>query len=291
LAVIAREDQNAMNRSARNSILCPNCRKLISGDEPRCPFCGIQTPGSLWRNNPLTRHWGSGQGLVQTILYVNIGMFLFSLVLVPKRIGLGLNPLHLFSPDQNSLALLGATGTWLVRGSTGWWTLLTANYLHASAMHIAFNMLALYQISALITQLYGPYRYFIIYTCSGVLGFLVSLLAGIALTIGASAALCGLIGSALYYGKNRGGLFGNAVYQQVGGWALGILFFGFMVPSINNWAHIGGMAGGILVGMLLGYSEKTRETATHRLLAGGCMVATVLALAWGVLRGFSTWIS
>ena len=49
-----------MNRSSRNSILCPSCRKLISEDEPICPFCGLQTPGSRWKNNPLTRGWDPG---------------------------------------------------------------------------------------------------------------------------------------------------------------------------------------------------------------------------------------
>lgn len=274
-----------MAQPSRNSILCPNCRKLISRDVPQCPYCGIVSPGSRLRNNPLTRNWGSGEKLVQVILYVNIGMYLFSLLLNPGKMGFGFNPFSMLSPSAGSLTILGATGTRMLHQTAGWWTLLSANYLHGSAMHILFNMLALYQISPLITQLYGPYRFFIIYTLSGVLGFLISYFAGIQLTIGASAALCGLIGAAIYYGRNRGGLFGNAVYRQVGGWALMILFFGFMVPGINNWAHIGGMAAGALSGMLLGYLEKNRENATHRLLAGVCAMATVLALAWGVLRG------
>jgi rhomboid protease GluP len=279
-----------MNKPARNSILCPNCRKLISEDEARCPFCGIQTPGSRWKNNPLTRGWGSGETLVRAILYTNIGMYLLSLLLNPGSMGLGFNPLGLLSPDQNGLAALGATGTLLMNRSAGWWTLLSANYLHGSALHIFFNLMALYQISPLISQLYGPYRYFIIYTLSGMAGFWASYLVGIPLTIGASAALCGLIGAALYYGKSRGGLFGQAIYKQIGGWALSILLFGFVVPGINNWAHIGGMAAGAFVGLLLGYHERARETVFHRLLAGGCALATILALLWGVVRGLLYWV-
>ncbi|MDA8141305.1 MAG: rhomboid family intramembrane serine protease [Desulfobacteraceae bacterium] len=279
-----------MNRPVRNSIICPNCRKLISIDEPRCPFCGIQAPGSRWKNNPLTRGWGSGEQLIKIILYVNIGMYVLSLLLVPRRIGFGFNPFGLLSPNSESLAILGATGTWLMHRTSGWWTLLAANYLHGSAMHILFNMLAFYQLAPLVTQLYGPYRFFIIYTGSGVLGFLLSYFAGIPITIGASAALCGLIGAAIYYGKHRGGLFGNAIYRQVGGWALGVLVFGIMVPQVNNWAHVGGMISGALIGMLLGYIEKSRETATHKMMAGVCAAATALALAWGVLRGILVWV-
>jgi rhomboid protease GluP len=279
-----------MNKPARNSILCPNCRKLISEDEARCPFCGIQTPGSRWKNNPLTRGWGSGETLVRVILYTNIGLYLFSLLLNPGRMGFGFNPLGLLAPDAESLRWLGAAGTWQMNHTDGWWTLLTASYLHGSALHIIFNLIALHQLSPLIAQLYGPYRFFTIYTLSGVAGFWISYLVGIPLTIGASAALCGLIGAALYYGKSRGGLFGQAIYKQIGGWALSILLFGFLVPGINNWAHIGGMAAGGLFGLLLGYDEKIRETVVHRLIAGACALATVLALFWGIVRGLLYWV-
>ncbi len=278
-----------MNKPARNSILCPNCRKLISEDESRCPFCGIQTPGARWRNNALTRGWGTGETMIKAILYINIGLYVFSLLLNPGRMGLGFNPLGMLSPDTDSIRWLGAAGTWQMSRAGGWWTLLTANYLHGSALHIIFNLMALHQLSPLIAQLYGPYRFFAIYTLSGVAGFWISYLVGIPLTIGASAALCGLIGAAIYYGKSRGGLFGQVIYKQIGGWALSILIFGFVVPGINNWAHIGGMAAGAFFGLLLGYTERSRETLSHRLLAGGCALATILALLWGVLRGFIFW--
>jgi len=274
-----------MNRSTRKSILCPNCRKLISEDETICPFCGLQSPGSRWKNNPLTRGWGSGEKLIRIIIGTNIGIYLLSWLLHPSMMRGGFNPLHLFAPDPSSLAAMGATGTLLMNATHGWWTLLSANYLHGSVLHIFFNMLALYQIGPLVAPLYGAYRFFAIYTLSGIIGFWISYVAGIPLTIGASAALCGLIGAALYYGKSRGGLFGQAIYKQVGGWAIFIILFGFMIPGINNWAHIGGMAGGALCGLLMSYNERSRETMVHRLIAGGCMVATALALMWGVFNG------
>lgn len=279
-----------MNRPSRNSILCPSCRKLISSDEKRCPYCGILTPGSKLRNNPFARHWGNGEQLVKMIIYVNIAMYLLSLLLNPRMTGMGFNPLNILSPSIDSLAALGATGAWLANKTQGWWTLVTANYLHGSILHIVFNLFALYQISPLISQLYGPYRYFIIFTFSGVIGFWISILAGVEITIGASAALCGLIGAALYFGKSRGGPFGQAVYKQIGGWALSILILGFLFPRINNWAHIGGMAAGALAGLLLGYREKRRETTVHRRLAIGLVMVTALTLAWGVLRGVVFWI-
>ncbi len=277
-----------MNRPARKSLLCPNCRKLISTDESRCPYCGIATPGARWKNNPLTRGWGSGQRLMRAIIFINIGMYLISLMISSSVLRSGFNPLSFLSPSTDGLAVMGATGTYLM-GKTGWWTLISANYLHGGALHIFFNMMALNQIGPLIIQLYGAYRFFSIFTLSGAAGFFISYLAGVPITVGASAALCGMIGAALYYGKNRGGLFGQTVYKQVGGWAISILLFGFLVPQVNNWAHIGGMVVGGLMAMALGYSEKTREGLGHRVLAGACMVITVLVLLFSVFRGFLFW--
>jgi len=278
-----------MNQPHRKSMLCPNCRKLISTDEPRCPFCGIQTPGSRLKNNPLTRGWGSGEHLVHIIIYANVAMFILSLLISKNVMHGGFNPLTMISPTTRGLAVLGATGSWMVR-DVGWWTLVTANYLHGSILHIFFNMMAFYQIAPLVTRLFGTYRFFAIYTISGIAGFLISYLMGVPITVGASAALCGLIGAAIYYGKSRGGLFGQAVYKQIGGWALGIILFGFMIPQINNSAHIGGMVFGALCAFALGYNEKRREGMAHRILAAACMAVTILTLLWSVFRGLSYWL-
>ncbi len=278
-----------MQRSNRKSILCPNCRKIISTDESRCPHCGIATPNARWKNNPLTRGWGSGRQLVRVILFVNIGMYLFSLLISKSVMSSGLNPLGMLSPSTRAIAEMGATGTLLIK-ELGWWTLISANYLHGSAMHIFFNMMALNQIAVLIIQLYGVYRFFAFFTIGGIGGFLVSYVMGVPITIGASAALCGLIGAALYYGKSRGGSFGQMVYRQIGGWAIGIIIFGFLVPQVNNAAHIGGMLAGALTAALLGYNEKNREGVAHRTIAGACMIVTVPVLLWSLFRGLSYWL-
>ena len=103
--------------------------------------------------------------------------------------------------------------------------------------------------------------------------------------IGASAALCSLIGALLYYGKSRGGTYGKNIFSQIGGWAIGIGIFGFMIPGINNWGHGGGMLVGALLGYFLGYAEKKRERFWHKILAMGCLAATTLVLLWSCLNG------
>jgi rhomboid protease GluP len=275
----------------RQSILCPKCRKLISKDEPRCPYCGIRRPGAWWKNKFNIR----GEDFpIRAILFINVGMYLISLLFNSRNLELSLNPLTVLSPDDRSLLLLGATGTLPILQMERWWTLITANYLHGNLLHIFFNMVAFRQLASFVLREYGPHRFVVLYTLTGIAGFWVSYLAAVPLTIGASAAVCGLIGASLYYGKSRGGVYGQAIYKQVGGWAIGIFVFGFLlsgisnwanVPSINNWAHGGGIAAGVILGFLLGYRERKQEMFWHRYLAFGCVLITVVALAWAIAIG------
>jgi rhomboid protease GluP len=274
-----------MTRDQRSSILCPNCKKLISADEPRCPHCGIARPGSRLKNNLFTRLFLGTDQIIKTIVFVNVGMYIISLLLGPWSSGFSMNPLSLLSPSNRSLLILGATGTVPIDRLHRWWTLISANYLHAGLLHILFNMIALRQIAPLVIREFGPHRMVILYFLTGIIGFLVSYLAGVELTIGASAAVCGLIGASLYYGKSRGGTYGQIIYRQIGAWALGIFIFGLLVPSINNWGHGGGMVAGAMLGFVLGYEEKRRERLFHRILAGFCMVATLLILLWAIGSG------
>jgi rhomboid protease GluP len=264
----------------RRSILCPNCKKLINQDEPRCPYCGIANPGAWWKNNIGARLFFGTDQLIKGIIYVNVALYLISLLLYPRSSGLSLNPLALLSPSNKGLLLLGATGTVPIDRLGRWWTLISANYLHGGVFHILFNMIAFRQIAPLVLQEYGINRMVILYTVSGAIGFFVSYLAGIPLTIGASAAICGLIGAILYYGKSRGGLYGQAIFKQIGGWAIGIFIFGLLMPGINNWGHGGGIIAGALLGMLLGYQEKARERLFQKVLSGAFIAVTALILLW-----------
>ena len=274
-----------MKNNQKNSILCPNCRRLISADEPSCPYCGIIRPGSRMKNNALSRISADGDRLIRLIIYTNIAMYVITLLFSPGFRHFSLNPLSMLSPGDRSLVLLGATGTIPIDRLHRWWSLIAANYLHGGILHIFFNMAALRQIAPLINREYGPYRMFAIYTIGGVTGFAASYVAGVSLTIGASAAVCALIGAALYYGKSRGGLYGQAIYRQIGGWAIGLFVFAFIIPGINNWGHGGGILGGVLLGFLLGYNEKTKERFHHRIIAGICMAATLITLGWAVISG------
>ena len=152
-------------------------------------------------------------------------------------------------------------------------------------------MLVLRQIGLLTIREFGINRMLLIYILSGMGGFLLSYLAGVSFTIGASAAICGLIGAMIYFGKVRGGVYGNLVYRQIGGWAIGLLIIGFL-PGINNWGHAGGFLTGVGLALLMGYQEKRRETYGHKALAGICVLVTAAILVWSAGFGvFYTYLS
>ncbi|MCP4341830.1 MAG: rhomboid family intramembrane serine protease [Desulfobulbaceae bacterium] len=273
------------NNNQKNSLLCPACRKLISRSAEVCPFCELKKPSSRFKNNIFMSGISDGDQLVTTIIAVNIVMFILSIVIDPRLGSLNFSPFNFLSPSNQSLLVLGSTGTIPVFQLDRWWSLMAANYLHGGLLHIVFNMLAIRQLAPLVIREFGINRTIILYTLGGVIGFLLSTLAGVRFTIGASAALCSLIGALLYYGKSRGGIYGQNIFSQIGGWALSIAVFGFMVPGINNWGHGGGMLAGALLGYLLSYTEKKREKFSHKVLAMICLAATCLILLWSCVNG------
>jgi rhomboid protease GluP len=213
-------------------------------------------------------------------------MYILSILFNPSEAGLSPNPLTFLSPAGSSLELLGATGLVPIQDYHRYWTLISANYLHGGILHIFFNMVALRQLASIVSREFGIYRMFAIYTLSGVFGYWISYLFGVFWTIGASASVCGLVGAILYYGKSRGGVYGKALYKQISMWAVFLFLFGFVVPGINNWGHGGGIIAGIGLGFLLGYREKRRENVFHKLLAGACVIVTLLVLVWAVSSAF-----
>jgi rhomboid protease GluP len=221
----------------------------------------------------------AGDWLVKSLISANVLYFALSLVLSSGAGGF-------LSPGQASLMLLGATGTYPMDHFGRYWTLISASYLHGGIIHLVFNLMALKQIAPQVSSEYGPSRMFSIYTMGGVIGYAVSYLAGVPFTIGASAAVCGLIGSLLYYGKSRGGAYGSSVYREVSGWVISLFIFGLMFPGINNWGHGGGIIGGIIVAALLGYNERRRENNFDHALALLCGLVTLCALGWAAMGAY-----
>lgn len=224
--------------------------------------------------------------VMKTIIYANVFMFIISLIYSGSSMIVSFNPFYAFTPSIDILNFLGASGRIPIEKFGAWWSLITANWLHGGLLHILFNMLALNTIAPLVIKEFGIFRMFTIYTLTGAAGFLLSYFGDVAITIGASAGLCGLIGAALYFGRSRGGQWGRMVYKQTSGWVVTLVLIGFLMPNINNWGHAGGLISGIFLGWALGYNEKREETLFDMFLAAAFALLTVLLLGKSVLHGF-----
>lgn len=272
-----------MGNNVKRAILCPGCGKLISADADACIHCGMKNPGRMGIHTALQKLFRGRIELVQFMIYFCIGLFVVSLLLDPGAILKVGSFYNLLSPSNVSLFLLGGTGDLALRHGR-WWTVITAIYLHGSLLHIFFNMLLLRQIGSLVQEVFGPARFLIIFTFSGVAGFILSNLLDGHLTIGASGSIFGLLGAMIYYGKARGGIFGDAIYRQLLIWAIVLFLFGLLSGTrVNNWAHLGGLAGGFISGSLFGYQEKRVETYRHRLLSGVLIGLTIIAFVMNLL--------
>ena len=266
----------------QRAILCPRCRRLVGSEEAVCSWCGTGRTAPWWQFMNWSRGALEGDWLVKAIVTANILFFAISLILSIKTGNTG----SFLSPGQTSLMLLGATGTYPIDHFGRYWTVVSANYLHGGILHLIFNLMALRQIAPLTSGEFGASRMFTIYTLGGVIGYIVSYRAGVSFTIGASAAVCSLIGALLYYGKSRGGAHGSSVYREVSGWVVSLFVFGLIFPGINNWGHGGGIIGGIIIAALVGYNERRRENRADQALALFCGLVTVGVLVWATVKAF-----
>jgi rhomboid protease GluP len=223
--------------------------------------------------------------VLKTILYTNVVLYIISLFFSGKAMHTSFNPFHALSPSIDALIFLGASGRLPIETYQAWGSLITANWLHGSLLHILFNMMALKTVAPLVMTEYGVFRMFSIYTISGAAGFLLSILGNVPLTIGASSGLCGLIGALLYFGKSRGGPWGQRVFQQTSGWIVSLALIGFLLPNINNWGHGGGLVGGMALGWLLRYNDQRQESTPDQILSVCLMGITALLLIRPVLQG------
>jgi rhomboid protease GluP len=169
---------------------------------------------------------------------------------------------------------LGASGSVPVFGLGWWWTIFSASWLHGSLLHILFNMLWVRQLAPATERLFGPGRMMLIYLVSGAAGFALSTVFGSPLTLGASAAIFGLLGALVRYGRRTGS---NAIGRQAWTWAGMLFIFGLLMPGIDNFAHFGGFVGGYLIAVWLDTLKP--EKTDH--LVGALIGLLVSAMAVG----------
>ncbi|MFL6264428.1 MAG: rhomboid family intramembrane serine protease [Thermoanaerobaculia bacterium] len=152
----------------------------------------------------------------------------------------------------------GANGSEVWAGQ--YWRLVTSMFLHDGWAHILLNGWALFQLGALLELLMGSPRMLLIYFASGIAGSLASATFTQQHSIGASGAIFGLLGALIAFLLRRRGALtpqGKSILMQLVGWAVINVFFGFSTPGIDNSAHLGGCAAGLLFGFVLPEPRRT----------------------------------
>ena len=158
------------------------------------------------------------------------------------------------SEDPDVLLRFGAMFGPLI-ASGEYWRLFTAMFLHVGILHLAFNAFGLLIFGRLVEGIYGPVRFALIYVLAGLSGSVASyLLNSISIGAGASGAIFGVLGALAAFFLARREMLGEMGRQNLTGLAVIAAFnliFGFTQPGIDNWAHMGGLAGGFAIGMAL----------------------------------------
>jgi membrane associated rhomboid family serine protease len=271
------------------SVSCSNCgRPICPADMTpapvgyQCPICtGRAREGSFGAASYRTRQ-AVGRQVERVPLVRMIQRSGATQILVAANVAVFV--VMLFSGSWNDTRVLyrfGAMKSPLPPSE--WWRLFTAMFVHIGPLHLFFNMYALLIFGPPIEQRYGKARFLALYLLAGYMGSCASLLftAGSGPRAGASGGVFGIIGAWIAFFVRHRSARGAREQLRSLFFLVGInLVIGVSVRFIDNFAHLGGLAGGFVVATALEQSARRRgperslvELAGYALVIAGGIVA------------------
>jgi len=252
-----------------------NCTRC---GRPACSDCLVQaTVGShclecakAARPDVKTRakYWNAGQRTLVTyaLIIANISVFCWMVLEDPSSL------MSRGGITQTQYDL-GLAKPFLANGE--WYRLVTSGFLHFGILHIALNMLLLYQLGQLLEPALGRGRFALLYFAALLAGsFGAVLTAPFSLTGGASGAVFGLMGAAAV-GLHRRGV--NVFSTGIGTTLLLNLVLTFSVSGISIGGHLGGVVAGSVCGwFMLAPSWKPVPTWVTWVLPSGVIALSLL---------------
>ena len=142
-----------------------------------------------------------------------------------------------------------------------YWRLVSAMFLHVGFEHLAYNMFSLFFLGDILESVVGPVRFLIIYLagglCGNVLSFLMSVQGGtVKVAAGASGAIFAVAGAFFYIVIRNRKSFGKDGMRRLGMMVVLMIMQGIVDRGVDQSAHMGGLAAGFLLGILL-YHPRT----------------------------------
>ena len=190
------------------------------------------------------KFWNARQPTLVTfaLMAVNISVFLYVALKDPGSLG-GRSGVTREQFD------LGLNEFFFQDGKNDYYRLVTAGFLHFGIIHLAFNMLLLFQLGQMLERSLGRLRFGLLYA-AGLLGGSagVLLIGGNGITGGASGAVFGLMAAAAV-GLQRQGV--NVFSTGIGTTLLLNLFITFAIPGISIGGHLGGAVAGAICGFVM----------------------------------------
>ena len=185
------------------------------------------------------------------------------------------------------------------------WRVITASFLHAGIFHLLVNMWALYHLGGAIETFYGQKKTIMVYVFTGISGSLLSIAftlyqiyagnitTGFPLSVGASGAIFGFVGLIIgnKFKKNTYSVsIDNYINTSQLWFFLGLnILFGFGVNflgtgfGINNFAHIGGFLGGLILGSFLDMINTTYQSKYKSIIENLMFFFSVIILVLAFL--------
>lgn len=265
--------------------ICPNCRAFISRADRICPYCEFELaprPAEALLNSrtfadALPRDGQMTKYILGANFFFYLATILFDQQNVPNA--------SLFDPSGITLFLFGSKDAiYIFQGQ--YWRLITAGFLHASLIHIAFNSWALLQLGQQVEDAIGTARYIWVYLFSTITGFLASsiFMPG-APSVGASAGIFGLLGALIGYATTQGGIMGRFMRNSYLQSALFAVVLTAFFGRTDNWAHFGGLGGGFVATWVIGKLNLDRASLnrTWNVSAWGAIALVLLSFVLQLL--------
>ena len=246
---------------------CPICGAPVAGAENHaCENCrqasytaytdaqGRQVFASDVPQQQTRQTRPSAPPITRMLIAANVAVFLLMVV----------NGVSFWWPTGEQIFPWGADyGPAVLTGQ--YWRMFTAVFVHSGAVHIAMNMWCLWQLGTLAERIFGRSAFLTLYVLSGIAGNVLSIAVnpGV-LGVGASGAIFGIAGALIAMLK-----FGNLripkehikpILSSLVSFAVYNLIIGASIRVIDNWAHVGGLVCGLLIGFLLSLNTASAES-------------------------------